>query len=221
MPFITAEPTLGLIPEVLDAVDVLFPVGEVLRMVDAHVMKLRDIQHVVGRMAVGVNHAVRPYFPPDNGQESFFSGVGGRQRIQINAALEPTKHGNFSSRPTTSRALAHATKVTLIHFNLPSKRDGFGLQLFGNHQTDLAIEKSHGVGLNSMHIGCGPRRQNSPVSVTAAFSVTSELLTWLVGKVSAFCLRMRGRDRITHAKLSTREQRICLVEHVAKSFENS
>src|SRR6267143_6447217 len=51
--------------------------------------------------------------------------------------------------------------------------------------------------------------------------VSSELLTWLVGKVSAFCLRMRGRDRITHAKLSTREQRVCLVEHVAKSFENS
>jgi hypothetical protein len=53
-------------------------------------------------------------------------------------------------------------------------------------------------------------------------SVTSELLTWLVGKVSAFFLRMRGRrDRITHAKLSTREQRVCLIEHVAKSFQNS
>lgn len=52
-------------------------------------------------------------------------------------------------------------------------------------------------------------------------TITSELLTWLVGKVSAFCFRMRGRDRITHAKLSTREQRVCLVEHVAKSFENS
>jgi len=82
-----------------------FPVGEVLRMVDAQVMKLRDIQHVVGRMAVGVNHAVRPYFPPDNGPESFFSGVGGRQRIHFTAALEPPKHGNFSSRPTTSGPL--------------------------------------------------------------------------------------------------------------------
>jgi len=51
--------------------------------------------------------------------------------------------------------------------------------------------------------------------------LSSELLTWLVGKVSAFCLRMRGRDRITHAKLSTREERVCLVEHVAKSFDNS
>src|SRR5713226_6534018 len=127
MPFITAQATLGLIPEVLDAVDVLSPVGEVLRMVDAHVMKLRDIQHVVGRMAVGVNHAVRPYFPPDNGQESFFSGVGGGQRIHFTATREQTKHGNFSSGPATAWALAHATKVTLIHFNLPSKRDGFGL----------------------------------------------------------------------------------------------
>jgi len=39
-------------------------------------------------------------------------------------------------------------------------------------------------------------------------SISSELLTWLVGKVSAFGLRMRGGDRTTHAKLSTREQRI-------------
>src|SRR6267142_936616 len=53
---------------------------------------------------------------------------------------------------------------------------------------------------------------------TIRTTVPSELLTWLVGKVSAFCLRMRGRDRIMHAKLSTREQRVCLVEHVAKSF---
>src|SRR5260221_14576453 len=56
---------------------------------------------------------------------------------------------------------------------------------------------------------------------TISLSLNSELLTWLVGKVSAFCLRMRGRERITHAKLSTREERVCLVEHVAKSFENS
>src|SRR2546426_12746243 len=124
---VAAEPTLGLIPEVLDAVDVLSPVGEVLRMVDAYVMKLRDIQHIVGRMAISVNHAVRPYFSPDNRQESFFCGVCGRQRIHFTAALEQTKHGNFSSLPTTTPALAHATKAKLIHFNLPSKRDGFGL----------------------------------------------------------------------------------------------
>ena len=54
-----------MVPEVLDAVDVVFPVGEVLRMVDAHVMKLRDIQHVVGRIAVGVNHI--------NGIENFWN----------------------------------------------------------------------------------------------------------------------------------------------------
>src|SRR2546427_4722868 len=77
-------------------------------MVDAHVMKLRDIQHIVGRMAISVNHAVRPYFSPDNRQESFFCGVCGRQRIHFTAALEQPKHGNFSGSPATSRALAHA-----------------------------------------------------------------------------------------------------------------
>src|SRR5260370_16539278 len=110
---------LGLVPEVLDAVDVFFSVGEVLRMVDAHVMKLRDIQHVVGRMAIGVNHAVRPYFPPDNRQESFFSGVCGRQRIHFPAALEQTKHGNFSPPPPPPRPLPPPTKPTSLPFHTP------------------------------------------------------------------------------------------------------
>src|SRR6266849_2723857 len=76
---------------------------------------------------------------------------------------------------------------------------------------------------HSAYLPCTSLRRFCGFSPFCCFvkSISSELLTWLVGKVSAFCLRMRGRDRITHAKLSTREQRICLVEHVAKSFENS
>ncbi len=37
------------------------------------------------------------------------------------------------------------------------------------------------------------------------FSVTSELLTWVVGNLSAFCFKTGGCDRITHLKPGARE----------------
>ena len=35
--------------------------------------------------------------------------------------------------------------------------------------------------------------------------VNSDLLTWLVGNLSAFCLCMTGRNRVTHVQLRARE----------------
>ena len=49
---------LGLVPEVLDSVDVIFPVGEQFGVVDAAVLERRDVQHVVGAEGVGVDDAV-------------------------------------------------------------------------------------------------------------------------------------------------------------------
>jgi hypothetical protein len=84
-------------------------------------------------------------------------------------------------------------------------------------RTPIKIGKDAAVA----HTALVRMEDGQPLECTAVKPISSELLTWLVGKVSAFCLRMRGRDRITHAKLSTREQRVRLVEHVAKGFENS
>ena len=50
---------LGLIPEILDAIDMVVAVCEELRTVDAEVMDVRHIQHIIAAPAVGINDAIR------------------------------------------------------------------------------------------------------------------------------------------------------------------
>ena len=54
----TTHMTLGLIPEVLDAVDVVLLIGEQLGVVDAVVFEAGYIEHVVGAEGIGVDDAV-------------------------------------------------------------------------------------------------------------------------------------------------------------------
>ena len=52
---------LGLIPEILNAIDVIVAVCEELRMVDTEVMEVRHIQHIIAAPAVGINDAIRDH----------------------------------------------------------------------------------------------------------------------------------------------------------------
>ena len=54
-----AHMTLRLVPKILNPVDVVWLVGEQLRMVDSEVMEVRHIQHVVASPTVRVDDAVR------------------------------------------------------------------------------------------------------------------------------------------------------------------
>ena len=50
--------TLGLVPEVLNTVDVVVVIGEQLRMVDADMMKVRDVERVIACPGVRIDGAV-------------------------------------------------------------------------------------------------------------------------------------------------------------------
>jgi len=73
-----AHVPLGLVPEVLDPVDVILLVckeaGMVVvckeaGMVDPKVMEIRDVQHVVAAPAIRINDAVRNHFTFDDWQQ--------------------------------------------------------------------------------------------------------------------------------------------------------
>ena len=49
---------LGLIPEILKTIDVIMTVCGELRMVDAEVMELLHVQHIIAAPAVGINDAI-------------------------------------------------------------------------------------------------------------------------------------------------------------------
>ena len=52
-------------------------------------------------------------------------------------------------------------------------------------------------------------------------NLTSDLLTWSVENLSAFCFRTMGRNRIIRLKPSAREQRVCFIKHLAKGPKGS
>lgn len=54
--------SLGLVPKILDSVDVILLVGKQLGMVDAAVMEIRNIQSIVGIECISVNNTVWLYF---------------------------------------------------------------------------------------------------------------------------------------------------------------
>ena len=60
---------LGLVPKILNPVNVILLVCKELGMVDPEVMKIRYIQHVVAAPTVGINDAIRNDFTFDDWQQ--------------------------------------------------------------------------------------------------------------------------------------------------------
>ena len=102
----TTHMTLGLIPEVLDAVDVVLLIGEQLGVVDAIVLETRYVEHVVGAKGSGVDDAVGDDLVLDDGLQGLALGVRDDFGIDPAAAFEQAKHGNFAAGPATALALA-------------------------------------------------------------------------------------------------------------------
>src|ERR1035437_266073 len=125
----TTHMTLGLIPEVLDAVDVVLLIGEQFGVVDAVVLETRNIEHVVGAEGIGVDDAVGDDLVLDDGLQRLTLGVRDDLGIDLAAAFEQAKHGNLATGPATALALAMASEVALVHFDLAEQRRAvFALQ---------------------------------------------------------------------------------------------
>ena len=56
---VTPQVPFSLVPKIFNSVDVAFLFDECLRMINANMSELRDIQNVVGAEAVGIDDAVR------------------------------------------------------------------------------------------------------------------------------------------------------------------
>lgn len=63
---VAAQMALGLVSKILNAVDVVAGFSKALRMVNAHMMEVRDIQHALGAEAVGIDDTIGPDFALHN-----------------------------------------------------------------------------------------------------------------------------------------------------------
>jgi hypothetical protein len=58
---VSAQMPLRLVPEVVDAVDVIAVCGKEFRVVDPDMVEVRDVQDIVGPKAIREDDTVRPY----------------------------------------------------------------------------------------------------------------------------------------------------------------
>ena len=71
-----AKMSLCLIPKILNAVDMIFLVGEQLRVVNSHVVKIRHIKCVIGAKRVCINNTIWFHFLLNKRQKSVAFCIG-------------------------------------------------------------------------------------------------------------------------------------------------
>ena len=59
--------TLGLVPEILDSIDMVLLISEEFRMVNTEVVKLTNIKSIIGSKVICIDDGVGSYLLPDNG----------------------------------------------------------------------------------------------------------------------------------------------------------
>ena len=106
----------GLTPEVLNPVNVVLPVCKTGAVIDAQVVKLANIQYIVGTVAISINHAVRPYLLPDNRQQGSRLRIGYGNGVNLTVTLQQSEYRRFAGCSATAFAFAAAAKITFICF---------------------------------------------------------------------------------------------------------
>jgi hypothetical protein len=133
---VLAQHPLGLIPEVLDPVDVVTTTPDKpLAVIDTTMLEAGYIENVVARQAVGIHHRIGLYFGFQSGQQRHGMRIGNRQRIDSTAAFEDTEDADFARSSTSSLAFAHAAEVALVVFE--DRQFGFD---FGHSSGDALAE---------------------------------------------------------------------------------
>ena len=169
-PIILSECSFGLIPEVLNAIDVIvFSLGKMRGVIDAVMMELRHIKRIIAAIAIRIDNAVRHDFLPNDGHQRVGLGVVNDLRVNAIPAFQDAKNNDLSGSAATTFAFAVATKIRFIQLDFPAKHF-FCLQgkLGSNHLPDFMVKQCRRVGLDTHHIRRRSRRyfQNKKLQQT-------------------------------------------------------
>ena len=146
---------LGLVPKILDPVDMVLLVNEAIRMVDANVMKPRHVKGIVASEAVRVDDTVRQNHALHDGQERIATGVGDHPSEHMTTTLQQAEYRHFPRSATPSLSLTDSSKIALIDFDLTLKRGGV-FQLLGNDRPQAREEGSCSVAMDAHQLRSCP-----------------------------------------------------------------
>ena len=83
-----AQVPLGLVPKVLDSIDVILFLSKEFWVIDSHVVEVAYIERIVGFKGVCINDAVRSDFLFDDRLESFGFSIGNDRPVYLPAPLQ-------------------------------------------------------------------------------------------------------------------------------------
>ncbi len=90
--------TLGLVPEVLDSIDVISGFNKALGMIDTVMSELRNIQSVIAQKAIRVDNAIRFDCLPNDRNQGILLGIRNDDDMHLSAFRRP-KTGTLPAAP--------------------------------------------------------------------------------------------------------------------------
>ncbi len=150
----STQMTLGLIPEVFNAINVVALVGEELGVVDPHVAEVANVESIVGLERIGIDDTVGLDLLLDYGQQCRSARVGNDRCIDLPAPFEQAKDRYLACRASTSPALAPSSEVAFVGLHFPAEL--VARKLAGDEFAKPHEETRSGIAMDSGHFRCGP-----------------------------------------------------------------
>jgi len=159
---VAAQMALGLVPEVLDPIDVVATVGKPLTVVDTLMSKLRHIKNIVGRKAICVDNGVWLDGSAHDRHQGSSSRVGNDDGMDLASALEQPEHRHLAGGTSAPLPLAPPTEVALVHLHFADEQLGrLGGELRGDQFPQLVVEQGGRVPVHPDQLRGGSSRRAS------------------------------------------------------------
>lgn len=137
---VPSEMAFRLVPEILDAIDMVSVSNEGVRVVDPHVAKLGDVQGVLRSERVRVDDAVRFDSLTEDGNECLRLRIWDHDCINAAPTLQKSKDRNLSSSSSATLSFANTTETAFIDFDFTGHERRFRLYAFGDHFSEFMKE---------------------------------------------------------------------------------
>jgi len=113
--------TLGLIPKILNAIDVVVTIDTPLQVIDSIVFKFRYIEYFVRRQTIRIHNAIWMHLGVDDFLQGLRFRVGQNLRVDSSIALQDAKYGDLTRSTSATNATPVTSKIAFIHFDLTGK----------------------------------------------------------------------------------------------------
>ena len=150
---IAAQMSLGLVPEILDAIDLVGALYKGVLVIDPLMVEFRNIKNIIGSITIGVDNAVWLDAIAHNADKRLRAGVGDHGRVDFAVTFEQAEHRHLACRTTAPFALSDTTEVALVDFDLTHCKRRLGSQFRGNKLSQLVVKQRRRVAVDADQLG--------------------------------------------------------------------